>query len=348
MAAVADVRTEILPDRANPQLLVHVTDDDGLTGTGETWWGTYQPQAEPGAPVRSIAVFVDDVLAPALLGQPSSDIAACWDTLTRATYQYGPEGIVSTAIAGIDLALWDLAGHRAGRPVADLLGPRVHDRIPAYASLHWLGDADRACADAVRALDAGFAGVKLHEADGAVIAAVRQAVGPEMPLMVDFSARFNETDAMRQALSLEDLDLTWIEEPTFPQQDHAALGRLSLQLKQRLAAGENEFSLSGFTRLVGTGRIGVLQPDLAKCGGLTTAAAVAALAEEANVWLCPHNFSLGPSLGANIHWAMTAAATRWIEVPFLPEEQTFPGTWRLPTLTDGCVGFPDVDGLGWS
>ena len=64
--------------------------------------------------------------------------------------------------------------------------------------------------------------------------------------------------------------------------------------------------------------------------------------------MCPHNFSLGPSLGANIHWAMTAAATRWIEVPFLPEDQTFPGTWHLPTLTDGCVGFPDVDGLGWS
>jgi D-galactarolactone cycloisomerase len=348
MVAVAEVRTEILPDRANPQLLVHVTDDDGLIGTGETWWGTYQSQAEPGAPVRSIAVFIDDVLAPVLVGQPSSDIAACWATLTRATYQYGPEGIVSTAIAGIDLALWDLAGRRAGRPVADLLGPRVHDRIPAYASLHWLGDADRACADAVRALEAGFAGVKLHETDAAVIAAVRQAVGPEVPLMVDFSARFSETDAVSRASRLDDLDLTWIEEPIHPQQDHAALGQLSAQLGQRLAAGENEFSLSGFTRLVVTGRINVLQPDLAKCGGLTPAAAVADLAEEADIWLCPHNYSLGPSLGANIHWAMSATASRWIEVPFLPKDQTFPGRWNLPTLTDGCVRFPDVEGLDWS
>ena len=116
---------------------------------------------------------------------------------------------------------------------------------------------------------------------------------------------------------------------------------------QRLAAGENEFGLAGFTGLVKTAGVDVLQPDLAKCGGLTPAAAIDRLADEADIWLCPHNFSLGPSLGANIHWAMTASAARWIEVPFLPEGEAFPGPWRLPTLVDGCVPYPNCAGLAW-
>lgn len=348
VTSVVDVRTEVLADPANPQLLVHVTDTDALTGTGETWWGTYQPRAEPGTPVRAIATFVGDVLAPRLVGLDSADIAGCRATLHRASYQYGPEGIVSTAIAGIDLALWDLAGRRAGRPVADLLGPRHHDRVPAYASLHWLGDADRACTDARRALDAGFTGVKLHEADVTVIRAVRDAIGPDVALMVDVSARWSEAETIRHAAQIHDLGLDWIEEPIFPQQDHAALGRIAPRISQRLAAGENEFAIAGFTRLVETGRIRVLQPDLAKCGGITPAGAVARLADDAGVWLCPHNFSLGPSLGANIHWAMTAAAARWIEVPFLSEGQGFPGRWRMPTLVDGCVPYPTGVGLDWN
>ncbi len=345
---IAQVRTELLADIANPQLLVHVTTDDGTTGTGETWWGTYQPAAEPGTPVRPIASFIDHVLAPALVGQPSTDIRGCRDMLERASYQYGLEGIVSTAIAGVDLALWDLTGRRAGRPVADLLGSRRHDGVPAYASLHWLGDADRACGDATRAIDAGFGGVKLHESDVAVITAVRGAIGPSVPLMVDVSARWAEADVDERSAALTELALEWIEEPVYPPFDHAALARVAAQMPQRLAAGENEFGVTGFRSLIESGHVDVLQPDLAKCGGLSSARAIAHLAEAAGAWLCPHNFSLGPSLGANIHWAMTAKAARWIEVPFLPEGQHFPGRWRTPTLVDGCIPYPDAPGLDWN
>jgi L-alanine-DL-glutamate epimerase-like enolase superfamily enzyme len=297
--------------------------------------------------VRPIAAFVDQILAPRCLGWDSDDIPGLWRKLVRATYQYGPEGIVSTAIAGVDLALWDLRGRRADQPVASLLGEQRHDRLPAYASLHWLGNPEAAAGDALRALQAGFAGVKLHEADAAIVTAVRDAIGPDVPLMCDVSARLTEDECIAFAGAVAPTELTWIEEPVFPQQDHAGLARIGRRIDQRLAAGENEFSVEGFRRLIETAAVDVVQPDLVKCGGLTVAGDIGALVHASGRWLCPHNFSLGPSLGANIHWAMTEPAARWIEVPLLPEGQRFPSRWELPPMVGGHIEYPRAAGLAW-
>ncbi|MFQ5558208.1 MAG: hypothetical protein ACE5GB_11970, partial [Acidimicrobiales bacterium] len=88
-AAIASVTAEILTDAANPQLLVHARAEDGTVGVGETWWGTYRPEAVPGSAVRPIASMIDDVLAPMCVGRPSEDIAGLWHELVRSTYQYG-------------------------------------------------------------------------------------------------------------------------------------------------------------------------------------------------------------------------------------------------------------------
>ncbi|MDH3293166.1 MAG: mandelate racemase/muconate lactonizing enzyme family protein [Acidimicrobiia bacterium] len=345
---IVSIETEVLADPANPLLLVRVRSDDGLVGIGETWWGTYQPAAPPGTPVRAIAVIVDDLLTPACVGQDATDITGLWQTMHRLTYQYGPEGMTSTAIAGIDLALWDLAGRRTGRPTADLLGPRKHDAVPAYASLHWLGDAEQAVVDAARAVEAGFRGVKLHETRADIVAAVRATVGPEIALMLDVSARLNEAEAVELAQSCTGDRLRWIEEPVFPQQDHDTLARIRSTVATPLAAGENEFSADGFRRLLAAGAVDVIQPDPAKCGGLTPMPAIDRLALDFGAELALHNFSLGPSLGANIHAAMTLDRARWIEVPFLPEGQAFPGPWVLPALdTAGRIPYPTGPGLAW-
>ena len=345
---LCDVRTEILLDRHNPQLLVHVNAEDGWTGTGESWWGIYQPQLEPGSSVGPIESMIREVLAPLCADHAADDIAGLRQKLYRASYQYGPEGVTSSALAGIDLAMWDMAGRRAGVPVASLLGPKVHHRLPAYASLHWLGDSDLACREAQRAIDAGFQAIKLHEADAEIVLAVRQHIGPEVRLMVDSSARLTGATARSFASRTEVADLTWLEEPLFPQQDHASLARLRAEISQRLAAGENEFSVGGFRRLLESGAVDIVQPDLVKCGGLSVAADIGHLARQSGAELCPHNFSLGPSLGANIHWAMTEKASTWLEVPFLPEGQCFPGDHTMPTLVDGAIPYPDVPGLAWS
>lgn len=349
--AIESVEVEILADPHNPQLLVHLRCADGVTGTGETWWGTFQPSAEPGTPVLAIAVLIDTLLAPIVVGAPCAgvgDIEALWQRMFRSTLQYGHEGIVSTAMSGIDIALWDAVAKRRSLPVADLLGSRRRDPVPAYASLTWLGDVDRVCTDARRALDAGFRAVKLHEADPALIVEVRRRLGREATLMVDASARFDEAGAHGAVRALAEADLTWFEEPVFPQTDHAALARVRSSARIPIAAGENEFSVAALERLVMSGAVDLLQPEVAKMGGLTPARELAAVSRRTGVPLCPHNYSLGPSLLANIHWAATTPEVQWLEVPWLPEGGSFPCGMDLPELVDGCVRVPDAPGLGFS
>jgi hypothetical protein len=350
VARIIELEVEALADAYNPQLFVRLTSDDGYTGVGETWWGTYQPMSEPGTPVFAIGVFVETLLRPLTVGQPCdtvADIETLWQRLVRATIQYGYEGIVSTAISGVDIALWDLAAKRQGVPVTALLGPVVHEAIPVYASLTWLGTPDRVCRDAERALDAGIRAVKLHEANVDLILEVRERLGPDVLLMVDASARFDESGAIAAAERLSGADLMWFEEPVYPQSDHAALARLRQGASMPIAAGENEFSLAGLERLVTSGAVDILQPEIAKFGGLTPARSVGQLAQAAGMPMYPHNYSLGPSLLANIHWAMTSTAARWLEVPWLSEGGSFPCGMPMPQLVDGCVMPPTAPGLGY-
>ncbi len=344
---IVSLRAEVIRDQSNPQLLVRLEAEDGSVGTGETWWGTYQPQAVAGTPVAPIAAMIDSILRPLCLAHDSTDIAGLQRHLHRATYQYGPEGITSAAIAGIDLAMWDLNARRQNMPVADLLGERIHDQLPAYASLHWIGDADEVTKEAERAVQAGFPGVKLHEADAGIVLAVREAIGPNVALMVDISGRLSDDEHRMLAKAVEPANVSWLEEPIFPQQAHSRLARLRTAQKQRMAAGENEFGIEGCRRLLEADAVDVFQPDIVKFGGLSAAGELAALAMKHDVWLCPHNFSLGPSLGANIHWSMTAKAATWIEVPFLSEGQSFAGNWIAPTLIDGMIQYPSKPGLDW-
>lgn len=348
---VESIEVEILADPLNPQLLVRAIGSDGVVGTGETWWGTYQPAALPGTPVLPIAVAIDSLLTPVVVGSACdsvSGIESIWNRMFRATLQYGHEGIVSTAMSGIDLALWDLLGRRLGRPVADLLGERRPDPVGAYASLTWIGDVDGVCTDATRALDAGFRAVKLHEADPVLINEVRRRLGPEVVLMVDASARFDEAGAHAAAAALADAQLAWFEEPVFPQTDHDALARVRRRATMPIAAGENEFSVSGLERLLASGAVDVLQPEVVKLGGLTPARRLAESSARTGVPLCPHNYSLGPSLLANLHWAAVTPQVRWVEVPWLPEGGSFPCGMPVPTIVDGCVLVPEGPGLGFS
>lgn len=352
--AIAGLRTDILADPANPQLLVQVVDTDGCTGVGETWWGTYQPAAPAGAPVQAIATLIDTILAPLCTGAPIvalADIAGLRERLVRATAQYGPEGITSIAISGIDLALWDLLATRLGKPVADLLGARRATPPRAYASLHWLNDVGAIVTAARSAVDAGFDAVKLHEADPALIRDVRAELEPDLAVMVDVSGRWDETEALSAIETLADQRLTWIEEPTYPYNDYQQLHRVhnaAAAAGISLAAGENEFSVAGFERLSESGAVDVIQPDLAKCGGLTTATDIARVANVHAITLAPHNFSLGPSLLANIAWAAVTTTVEWVEVPWLGENRTFPSGMGVPRLVDGCILPPDAAGLGFA
>ena len=346
---IAAVETEVLEDPANPQLLVHVVAEDGRRGTGETWWGIHRPDLPAGDPVRPYQATIDHLLAPLTAGvriETVDDIETWWHRTIRAAYQYGDDGIVRGALSGIDIALWDLLAQHVSVPVASLLGGVAHDRIPVYASLSWLGDLDAVCADADRAIAAGFRAVKLHEADPDLIAAARQAIDPDVAVMVDVSARYDTAGAIDLVRRLDGAGLTWIEEPVYPQRDHAALAEVAATGTTPLAAGENELSSAGLAALAASGAVGTLQPEVAKMGGLTETRAVGAIARDAGCGVAPHNFSMGPSWLASWHLAAHVAETTWLEVPWLPEGQTFPGRTPMPVVENGTVAAPTAPGLG--
>lgn len=336
MAKIESVTTEILTGERLINLLVKVTDSNGIVGVGEAWWGIGDPD-EPARAARPIASVVEDLLAPRAIGRDADHIEALWHELWDWGYRYGDHGIFLMGLSGLDLALWDLKGKRLEVPVLDLLGGPALDAIPVYASFPALRDPELLRRETERALEAEFAAIKLHELDPELTACLRQEFGQDLVIMVDVNGHFDPIEAIDHGRRLSELGVLWFEEPVRPMRDVAAIARVGAAIDCDLAGGENEYSLADFDRLLASGALTYLQPEITKIGGLTAAKRVAALAERSNVALCPHNFRLGPALYASVHWAFSSPASRWLEFPWVPEGVAFSHPAKLPPIADGKV-----------
>lgn len=345
MAAIQSVTTEIMRDNPLVNVVVRVTDVDGHRGVGEAWWGI-PDRDSPGRTATPIAAVVDDLLAPKLIGRDADQIERLWYELWDWGYRYADQGIFQMGLSGIDLALWDLKGKRLGEPVAALWGGPITDGIPAYASFPPLREPELLISETERAVAAGFQAVKLHELDPELTALLRSHFGPELKIMVDVNGHFDPIEAIEHGRRLSELGVLWFEEPVRPMRDHRALTRVADAIDCDLAAGENEYTLEDFDRLLRTGAIAYLQPEITKIGGLTAARRVSALAELYNVDLSPHNFRLGPSLYASVQWAFTSPASKWMEIPWVPEDLEFSFPVDLPPMANGLVLPLTEPGLG--
>ncbi|MCP4754070.1 MAG: mandelate racemase/muconate lactonizing enzyme family protein [Proteobacteria bacterium] len=336
---IVKIETKVFEDEHKliPQLFVFVTTDEGLKGTGEAWWGL---------PVGPVASAINDVLAPLLVGEDSKRIEMLWQKMYKYAYRYGTEGILMCGLSGIDLALWDLLGKRLDLPAADLLGGTVRDSLKAYASLPPLRREKALKEQVERALEAGFAGVKLHEMDVGLVKAARESVPQGFPLMLDVNGHWSPLEAEENARRLEEFDLLWLEEPSWPMQDHNAMARIRRRTNIRLAAGENEYSLAAFDRLMKSGAVDYVQPEITKIGGLSMARKVSVLADLYNLVICPHSFRTGPASYANVHWALTQTNMEWLEIPWLPADYHFPSGIPALKMVDGKIALPEGAGLG--
>lgn len=336
MAKIESVGAEILTNERHVNVIVRVVDADGVEGVGETWWGIPDPEV-PGRSARPMVSVIEDVVGPRVVGKDASNIEGIWFDLYDWGARYGDSGIYFMGVSGVDLALWDLLGKRLGVPVLDLLGGPAMDSLPVYASLPALRTEESLHRETERAVDAGFGAVKLHEIDAELTAFLRHEFGPDLSIMVDVNGAFDPVEAIAHGRRLSELGVLWFEEPVKPMSDERSIARVGAAVPCDLAGGENEYSLAGFDRLLSTGALTYLQPEITKIGGMTGAKRVGALAERYNVALCPHNFRLGPSLYASIHWAFSSPASRWIEYPFMPADQKFSYPVGLPPLVDGHV-----------
>lgn len=333
-------------------LFVRVETDEGLIGWGE-------PVIEGRAETVRAAV---NELADYLLGTDPLRIEHHWQVLTKGGfYRGGP--VLSSAVAGLDQALWDLAGQAHGVPVHELLGGPLRDRVRVYA---WIGgDEPQHVAEAARAqVEAGFTAVKMNgcaamvpletkAATDAVVrrlAAVREAIGDEHDVVVDFHGRVAKGQARRLLAQLEPFHPLFVEEPLLPEFSRD-LGELARSSPVPLATGERLYSRWDFRDVLPTG-IAVAQPDLSHAGGISEVRRIAAMAEAYDVAMAPH-CPLGPiALAASLQIAFS--------VPnFLIQEQSlgihYNETCDLldyvvdPTpfrFVDGMADRPVTPGLG--
>ncbi|ACO81211.1 galactonate dehydratase [Azotobacter vinelandii CA] len=295
---ITRLTTYIVPPR---WLFLKVETDEGIVGWGE-------PIVEGRA--HSVAAAVEE-LADYLIGKDPRLIEDHWNVLYRAGfYRGGP--IHMSALAGIDQALWDIKGKALGVPVHALLGGQCRERIKVYS---WIG-GDRP-ADVARAarevVGRGFSAVKMNgteelqfvdshaKIDAAVanVAAVREAVGPDIGIGVDFHGRVHKPMAKILARELEPYRLMFIEEPVLSE-NYEALRDIREHTSTPIALGERLFSRWDFKRVLADGFVDIIQPDPSHSGGITETRKIAAMAEAYDVALALH-CPLGPiALAANL------------------------------------------------
>jgi galactonate dehydratase len=285
---ITNVETFLVPPR---WLLVKISTDAGVAGWGEA---TLEGRSET---VRTAVRELSEII----IGQDPARIEDHWQTMTKSGfYRGGP--VLSSAVAGLDQALWDIAGKTLGVPVYQLLGGPVRDRMRVYS---WVGGDDpHQVSEAIaEQVEAGFTAVKMNVSGrmsrlatmsevGAVfdrLAAAREALGPDRDFAVDFHGRVSVATAARLIPELRAFHPLFVEEPTLPEHSHL-LGRLTGEVP--IATGERLFQREEFLPVLQAG-VSVVQPDLSHAGGISEVRRIASLAEIFDASLAPH-CPLGP------------------------------------------------------
>ncbi|WP_425864997.1 galactonate dehydratase [Arthrobacter sp. TWP1-1] len=290
MTKIVKIETFLVPPR---WLFVRIETSSGIVGWGEA---TCEGRSET---VRTAV----DQLSEILMEQDALRIEDHWQVMTKGSfYRGGP--ILSSAVSGLDQALWDIAGKHFNTPVHQLLGGHVRDRIRAYG---WVGgDEPDEVADSIAAqLEVGLTAVKMNasgkmsplgtvaEIDGVVrrVAAAREVLGEHRDVAVDFHGRFTLANARKVAPLLEPFRPFFLEEPVVPENSHL-LAQFVSSTTIPVATGERLYNRQEFLPALQAG-IAVAQPDLSHAGGITEVRKIAALAEVYDVQLAPH-CPLGP------------------------------------------------------
>jgi D-galactarolactone cycloisomerase len=287
-------------------LLVRIETDAGLVGWGEGGqWGPPEP----------VAAAIDHVLARKIVGQDPRQPTRLWELLYADTRDFGQKGTYIEALSAIDIALWDIHGQHLGAPVHELLGGAFRDAIHAYATGCYYRGADvldisaalpALAAEAQGYVEAGFDMLKIkigllptgQDVQRAI--AVREAIGPDVGLLVDANHAYNAATAIRVGRALEELDVLWFEEPV-PPEDRRGYRQVRQALDVAIAGGECEFTRYGFRDLFLEECVDIAQPDIAASGGFSEWQKIHALASSFHVPVIPHVWGSGVALAAALH-----------------------------------------------
>jgi D-galactarolactone cycloisomerase len=350
-------RTDLGTKVKSDATLILVETDSGLTGMG----------AALGTP-PVVCAIVEHELAPEVVGEDPLFSERIYEKMyngsrARPALERGvPQaetsrrnGMVMEAIAGIDIALWDVKAQSLGIPVYQALGAARRE-VRGYASGGW-APGDEAEAELGGYAAKGFSAVKMRVVgrDGFSVEkcvrrveAARRGIGPTVELMVDAHGSLEVPVAVKLAKALEPYDIAWFEEPVSPE-NHAGQAEVRRATTIPIASGEREFTRYGFRSLLEHAAVDIAQPDVARAGGFTEIRRIAALTSAFDIRLAPHAWGSGILFAASIHVAMSAPNCHILEV----SQGYMPMMYELfneafDIRADGTVHAPERPGLGFT
>lgn len=329
------------------------TDDPNLYGLGDA-----SPMQHDDEVKLMATSFVEKYLA----GQDPLDSEVLWSAMYHDPHARGGR-IATTALSGIDIALWDLKGKILGQPVYKLLGGAYRDKIRVYANGWYTnpGTPQQNADEARRVVDMGYTALKfdpfgqrnfytisLAEAQLAEdrVAAVRNAVGPHVDILVEAHAKWNVMTAIQLGKRLEQYRPLWYEEPV-SEENIAELLEVRRKVNIPIATGERLYTKFPFAQIVEAHAADVLQPDIANAGGITELKKIAAIAEAKHITMAPHNVC--SPVGAQAEMHLCAAILNFEIQEYHAEfytEHYFTVFDGFPRQEAGYVTLPDAPGLG--
>jgi L-alanine-DL-glutamate epimerase-like enolase superfamily enzyme len=361
MARIADVEAIVLrqpivdasvADGSQDDALILVVDDDGQVGVGEVDSAPEVVKAVVDAPASHANATGLRAVA---IGRDAADISGLWEAMYRASIYYGRRGVALHAMSGIEMALWDLQGKRAGVPVSHLLGKLEHEQLRAYASQLMPGTESRVSQLIEQVRGEGFSAVKLgwgplgQDVDNdirLVAAAVRASAG-ELRIMVDAGLGYHGdlASASRASQAFQDMGVVWLEEPFEPDETEL-YAQLADSVDLPIAAGEHETTLWGFRELIANAHLDIVQPDVTRCGGLREALRIARYAVARGCMCVTHGWKTGIVKAASLHVNAVLAGAEYLEycVAATPLNQHL--TAESFPLENGLVRVPTQPGLG--
>lgn len=317
-------------------LLVKVETDTGLTGWGEAFGHACNPAS---------MALLSGLLAPFFTGEECADPAALMQRAHYAFHSYGRGGVMMYALSALDIALWDLRAKAENLPLWQLLGG-TRAQVELYPSLTSFDGDVAKLMDCINPLiHKGYRHIKLHERDPLAIAEVARVLPDNITLMVDTNCAWDVPQAEHILPQLQAAGVAFVEEPTFPPENLSQLRYLRQTTGAHIAAGENFNNSEEFALSMALDAVDVLQPSVAKIGGISAVLEIIKRAREhENVSLLPHCFYYGPGLLASAHLLSVMPEPVPLEVPWLMFEQTLHPFMRFQPV----MNLPNAPGLGFN
>lgn len=330
-------------------VLIRIRTDNGLEGVGEADSSPEMVKAVIDAPFsHNIATGLRSLL----IGENPLEIDRLWEKMYRRTMYCGRRSVTITAMAAIDMALWDLKGKHFGEPIHRLLGGKKHDRIQAYASILFGKNGDETAKIGQRWLEQGYSAVKFGwepmgqsaAVDLDLVRGARKGLGDDATLLIDAGCVWDARTALDRANSFAKYNIGWLEEPLHPD-DYEGYRWLRDRSPVPIASGEEECGRQAFRPLIDGRCLDVYQVDLSR-NGFSEANYIRQRVEEIGARLCNHCYTSPVTVAASIHWLSTCRDAFVFEDCVEDSPLRHELTHEKIQAIDGWISPPEGPGLG--